>query len=196
MVCREVRWHCIRQIFYPMVHCSRAGLENLQPSRCCQTTAPIIPDHWPQWLGLMGTGIQKHLMGHRFPTPYCRGIWIFKKRLWGRSIAYNPTSVKILPWSGLCMPLLMRAVWRQWYTGTYCVILCITLSISVSSALFLKLPVSFVSSLPFKSSLTSLIVFGSEFVMSSGSSCLITSDSKPCISESGRWYTDFFTNQL
>lgn len=41
---------------------------DLWPSRCSWTEIPIILGHWLCWMGMVGTGVQKHIQGHRFPN--------------------------------------------------------------------------------------------------------------------------------
>lgn len=39
----------------------RTGMRKLWPSRCCWTTTPVIPSHWPCMLGLKGVVFQQYL---------------------------------------------------------------------------------------------------------------------------------------
>lgn len=48
----------------------------LGPSWCSCTTNPLTPDHWPCWLGLVGTAFHEHPEWSRFTKPdlYCLHI--------------------------------------------------------------------------------------------------------------------------
>lgn len=56
-----------------LCHLVRSGVADIMISKSCWTTVPFIADHWPSWLGLMGTGAQL-LLGHSlfsYPSIRC-----------------------------------------------------------------------------------------------------------------------------